>query len=90
LLFAWGWRVAFCARDMFQRLVVGGLVMTIFYYVLINLMMVMGLAPVVGLPLPLMSYGGNAMLTVMPALGILIAIDQEARRHEAPRALGDP
>ncbi|WP_194745662.1 rod shape-determining protein RodA [Thermaurantiacus tibetensis] len=90
LLFAWGWRVAFRARDMFQRLVAGGLVMTIFYYVLINLMMVMGLAPVVGLPLPLMSYGGNAMLTVMPALGILIAIDQEARRHEAPRALGDP
>ncbi len=86
ILFAWGWRVAFRATGTFQRLVAGGLTMTIFYYVLINLMMVMGLAPVVGLPLPLMSYGGNAMLTVMPALGILIGIDQESRRREVPAA----
>lgn len=89
ILFAWGWRVAWRAAGTFQRLVAGGLTMTIFYYCLINLMMVMGLAPVVGLPLPLMSYGGNAMLTVMPALGILIGIDQETRRRAAPRALAE-
>ncbi len=79
LLFAWGWRVALKAGDLFQRLVAGGLTMTIFFYVAINLMMVMGLAPVVGLPLPLMSHGGSAMLTVMFAVGILLGIDRANR-----------
>lgn len=86
LLFAWGWRVALKAGDLFQRLVAGGLTMTIFFYVAINLMMVMGLAPVVGLPLPLMSHGGSAMLTVMFAVGILLGIDRVNRA--APSAGG--
>ena len=42
-------------------------------------MMVMGLAPVVGIPLPLFSYGGSAMLTVMICLGILMSLDRERR-----------
>ena len=44
-------------------------------------MMVMGLAPVVGIPLPLVSYGGSAMLTVMICLGILMSIDRHNRRE---------
>ncbi|WP_448578108.1 rod shape-determining protein RodA [Thermaurantiacus sp.] len=90
LLLAWGWRVALRAGDLFQRLVAGGLTMTIFFYVAINLMMVMGLAPVVGLPLPLMSYGGSAMLTVMLAVGILLSIDRvnRAAPHRGVGTLG--
>ena len=45
-----------------------------------NLMMVMGLAPVVGIPLPLVSYGGSSQMTVLLCLGILMAIDRENRR----------
>lgn len=82
-LFAWGWRVALRAPDSFRRLLAGGLTMTLFYYVLINLMMVMGLAPVVGIPLPLVSYGGSAMMTAMLAFGILLGIDRERRQGEA-------
>jgi rod shape determining protein RodA len=82
-VFAWGWRVALRAPGTFQRLLAGGLSMTIFFYVLINLMMVMGLAPVVGIPLPLISYGGSAMMTAMVTFGILLGIDRETRRTEA-------
>ena len=53
--------------------------MTIFYYVTINLLMVMGFAPVVGIPLPLVSHGGTAMLTVMLCLGVLMSIDRHNR-----------
>ena len=82
LLLRWGMRVALDAADRFERLAAAGLTMTIFFYVAINLMMVMGLAPVVGIPLPLVSYGGSAMLTVMICLGMLMAIDRAGRRDE--------
>jgi rod shape determining protein RodA len=54
--------------------------MTIFFYVAINLSMVMGLAPVVGIPLPLFSNGGSAQMTVLLCLGVLMAIDRQNRR----------
>jgi rod shape determining protein RodA len=75
----WGIGVALEAKDRFSRLAAAGLITTIFFYVAINLMMVMGLAPVVGIPLPLVSYGGSAMLTVMLCLGILMGIDRQNR-----------
>jgi rod shape determining protein RodA len=75
----WGLRVAMKTESIFGRLLAAGLSMTIFFYVLINVMMVMGLAPVVGIPLPLVSYGGSAMLTVMIALGILMGVHRERR-----------
>ena len=59
--------------------------MTIFFYIAINLMMVMGLAPVVGIPLPFMSHGGSSMLTVMICIGILLSIDRTAKRSHRPR-----
>lgn len=76
LLFRWGMRVAARARDRFSRLVAAGLTTTIFFYFAINLMMVMGLAPVVGIPLPFISYGGSSMLTVMLCIGVIMAIDR--------------
>ena len=69
----WGMRVANNAKSRFAQLTAAGLSATIFFYVSINLMMVMGLAPVVGVPLPLVSFGGSAVMTVMLCLGLLMA-----------------
>ena len=82
LVFRWGMRVADRAPTRFGRLTAAGLTATIFFYVAINLMMVMGLAPVVGIPLPLVSFGGTAMLTVMLCLGILMSIEREGRKQQ--------
>jgi rod shape determining protein RodA len=80
LVVRWGMRVAARAKGRFARLTAAGLSTTIFFYVAINLSMVMGLAPVVGIPLPLVSFGGSAMMTVLICLGMLMAIDR-SRRH---------
>ena len=60
---------------------------TIFFYVPINLMMVMGLAPVVGIPLPLVSFGGSAVMTVMLCLGMLMALERQQRTSRGSDAL---
>jgi rod shape determining protein RodA len=80
LVISWGIKVALDAKDRFSRLTAAGLITTIFLYVAINLMMVMGMAPVVGIPLPLVSYGGSAMLTVMMCLGGLMSIERNSRK----------
>jgi rod shape determining protein RodA len=82
LVLAWGIRTAVRARSQFQRLLALGLTATLFFYLAINMMMVMGLAPVVGIPLPLISWGGSAMLTVMILLGLLMGV---ARANRGPR-----
>jgi rod shape determining protein RodA len=81
LLFRWGIRVSMRTPDKFARMTAAGLTTTIFFYVAINLMMVMGLAPVVGIPLPFMSYGGSSMLTVMLCVGIIMSIDRSTQRR---------
>ena len=80
LVIRWGMRVAGRAQTRFARLAAAGLSTTIFFYVAINLSMVMGLAPVVGIPLPLVSFGGSAMMTVLICIGILMGIDRSSRR----------
>jgi rod shape determining protein RodA len=75
----WGMRVAVNAKTRFAQLAAAGLSATIFFYVSINLMMVMGLAPVVGIPLPLVSFGGSAVMTVMLCLGVLMALERQQR-----------
>jgi rod shape determining protein RodA len=75
----WGMRVSANARTRFAQLTAAGLSATIFFYVAINLMMVMGLAPVVGVPLPLVSFGGSAVMTVMLCLGLLMALERQQR-----------
>ncbi len=79
ILLNWGWTVANQSKTRFGRFTAGGLTMTIFFYIAINLMMVMGLAPVVGIPLPFISYGGSSMLTVMMCIGVLMSIERQNR-----------
>ena len=81
LLCRWGMRVASSAPSRFGRLAAAGVTTTIFLYAAINLMMVMGLAPVVGIPLPLVSFGGTAMLTVMLCVGVIMAIERDGRQR---------
>ena len=80
LVIRWGVGVGQRAQTRFARLTAAGLATTIFFYVAINLSMVMGLAPVVGIPLPLVSFGGSAQMTVLLCLGILMSIDRANRR----------
>jgi rod shape determining protein RodA len=62
------------AQDTFARLVAGCLSITFFVYVFVNTGMVSGLLPVVGVPLPLVSYGGSSMVTLMAGFGILMSL----------------
>ena len=61
---------------------------TIFFYVCINLLMVMGLAPVVGIPLPFMSHGGSSMMTNMICIGTLMMVDRWSRKPGGEGRLG--
>lgn len=70
---------AMMARERYASLVVMGVAVTFFLYFALNMAMVMGLAPVVGVPLPLVSYGGSAMLVLMVAFGLV----QSAHVHRA-------
>jgi rod shape determining protein RodA len=82
----WGLRVAQNAPDRFSRLLAGGMTLTIFFYVCINLMMVMGLAPVVGIPLPFMSHGGSSMMTNMICVGTIMAVERWSRERRGGSA----
>ena len=70
-----GLAVAMRAPSQFGRLLAVGIVLNLFIYVAINVSMVTGLIPVVGVPLPLISYGGTAMLTLVFSLGLLLSVD---------------
>ncbi|HVC30276.1 MAG TPA: FtsW/RodA/SpoVE family cell cycle protein, partial [Steroidobacteraceae bacterium] len=60
--------------DTFSRLLAGSVALTFFVYVFINAGMVTGLLPVVGVPLPLVSYGGSSVVTVLAGFGILMSL----------------
>ena len=66
--------IATQAQDTYGRLLGGSLAMTFFIYLIVNTGMVTGLLPVVGLPLPLISYGGTSMVTLMAGFGMLMSI----------------
>ena len=83
IILRWGVKVALASRDRFASLVAAGMVATIFFYIAVNLMMVMGMAPVVGIPLPFMSHGGSSMMTNMICIGALMMVNRWNR--EAPR-----
>ena len=70
-----GMVAAIRAPSQYARLLAAGVVINLFIYVAINVSMVTGLIPVVGVPLPLISYGGTAMLTVVFSLGLLLSAD---------------
>jgi len=67
------------AQDTFARLLSGSITLTFFVYMFVNICMVSGLLPVVGLPLPLISYGGTSMVTLMASFGILMSIHTHRR-----------
>ncbi|MBT3910457.1 MAG: rod shape-determining protein RodA [Rhodospirillaceae bacterium] len=74
LLLVYGVAIATRSYSQFGRLVAMGVTVTFFLYVFINIAMVMGLIPVVGVPLPLISYGGTAMMTLLIGFGLLIGV----------------
>ena len=74
LLVGRGLFIALRGHDSFQRLLAGSLSLTFFIYVFINMGMVMGLLPVVGVPLPLLSYGGTSAVTLLAGFGMLMSI----------------
>ncbi len=74
LLLFYGFSISLSSRSHFGRLVGMGVTITFFLYIFINIAMVMGLIPVVGVPLPLVSYGGTAMLTILFGFGLLMCV----------------
>ena len=79
LIIAHGLRIAIKAQHCFGRLLAGSITLTFFVYVLVNMGMVSGLLPVVGVPLPLVSQGGTSLVTLMAGFGLLMAISTEKR-----------
>ncbi|MFN7053033.1 MAG: FtsW/RodA/SpoVE family cell cycle protein, partial [Gemmobacter sp.] len=77
LLSLYGLIIAFCVvsalqnRDRYSQLLILGIAANLFFYIAVNLSMVMGMAPVVGVPLPLLSYGGSAMLVLLVGFGLV-------------------
>ncbi|HEX7726986.1 MAG TPA: rod shape-determining protein RodA [Rhizomicrobium sp.] len=84
VVIAYGIRIAMASRSQFGRLLAAGITLNFFFYIMINASMVMGLIPVVGIPMPLISYGGTAMLTVMVGFGLLMSVHVH-RQVEIPR-----
>ena len=89
LLVVYGLAIALRTRSHFGRLLAFGITMNIFLYFFINTAMVMGLIPVVGIPLPLISYGGTAMMTVMVGFGLLMAVYIQRDYRVGRRTTGD-
>ena len=72
--------IAMHSQSQFGRLIAGSLSLTFMTYVFVNMSMVSGILPVVGVPLPLISYGGTAIVTLFLGFGVLMAISTEPRR----------
>ncbi len=85
LLLVWrGLAIALGATTLFSRLMAGAVSMIFFTYAFVNMGMVSGILPVVGVPLPFVSYGGTAMVTLGLALGVLMSIARAQRQPLAP------
>ena len=85
ILLAYGYAIAFRCRHQFGRLVAIGITTGFFLYFWINLAMVMGLVPVVGVTLPFISYGGTSLLTLMLSVGLLMNIHVHRDVHMVVR-----
>jgi rod shape determining protein RodA len=82
-LMALAMQVAMRARSLFGKLAASGVAATLACYVFINTAMVIGLVPVVGVPLPIISFGGTAMMTLMAGFAIVLSIDLHRDQHGA-------
>ena len=72
-LFGYGFLIGLRCRNQFARLLTLGLTMNIMFYIMINVGMVMGLLPIVGVPLPMVSYGGTALMVTMFSIGLILS-----------------
>ena len=79
LIVARGFWIGFTAQTTFARLVASSITMTFFVYIFVNIGMVAGVLPVVGVPLPLVSFGGTSIVTLMLGFGVLMAISTEKK-----------
>jgi len=75
--------IAWNAKNTFNRLLAGSITLTFFVYVFVNISMVAGLLPVVGVPLPMVSLGGTSLVTLLLAFGILMAISTDKQKHSS-------
>ncbi|WP_044562640.1 rod shape-determining protein RodA [Azospirillum sp. B4] len=89
LLLVYGYVIAMRCRHQYGRLVAMGLTVNLFLYMFINIAMVMGLIPVVGVPLPLISYGGSSALTVMIGFGLLLCVHVHRDVRMSRRGMSD-
>mgnify|MGYP006289659851 FL=1 len=89
IVILYGFAIALRARNQYGRLLAIGLTANLFLYVFINIAMVMGLIPVVGVPLPLVSYGGTAMLAIMISFGLVISVYVHRDIRIPRRGLGE-
>lgn len=74
-----GMQIAMRAQDAYSKLLAGSITLTFFVYVFVNMGMVSGILPVVGVPLPLVSYGGTSMVTLLAGFGMLMSISTQNR-----------
>lgn len=79
LLIARGLAIAIHATTFFSRLLAGAITLTLFTYAFVNMGMVSGVLPVVGVPLPFLSYGGTALLTLFVAIGLLMSVHKDRK-----------
>ncbi len=77
-----GLLIAYLAKDTYTRLLAGSLALTFFLYFFVNMGMVTGILPIVGVPLPVMSYGGTSIVTIMAAFGIIMSIQTHRKITE--------
>jgi rod shape determining protein RodA len=85
LVIARSMHIAINAQDNFGRLLAASIATTFFVYVFVNMGMVAGMLPVVGVPLPFISQGGTAIVVLMSGFGILMAIATEQKRVMSPQ-----
>ena len=75
-----GMLISINAQSMFSRLLAGSITLTFFVYIFVNMGMVSGILPVVGVPLPMVSYGGTSIVTLLLGFGMLMAVSKEKKR----------
>lgn len=80
-----GLMISYQAHENFARLMAAALALTFFVYVIVNIGMVSGLLPVVGVPLPLVSYGGTSIITLLASFGVLMSIQTHRKMHTHSR-----
>ena len=75
-----GIRIAVNARDMLGTIIAGGIVTTLLFQVLVNVGMTIGIMPITGLPLPLLSYGGSSLLSTLLGIGLLLNVGMRRQK----------